>query len=92
MEVPVIRMCDRDMHASYQGRYGVGGDVYATGGATEWGEGGGAIFLALRGGDLGVVEAGAEVRGGVGVPGIGLTDRLSGSDGVWYKRRPGPVG
>jgi len=50
------------------------------------------IFLALRGGDLGVVEAGGGVRGGFGVPGIGLTDRLSGSDGVWYKRRPGPVG
>jgi hypothetical protein len=35
MEIPVIRMCDGDMYASYQGRYGVGGDVYATGGATE---------------------------------------------------------
>jgi hypothetical protein len=32
MEVPVIRMCDRDIHASYEGWYGVGGGVYATGG------------------------------------------------------------
>jgi hypothetical protein len=40
----------------------------------------------------GLVEAGGEARGGVGVPGIGLTDRLSGSDRVWHKGRPGPVG
>ena len=92
MEVPVIRMCDRDMHASYQGRYGVGGDVYATGGATEWGEGGGAIFLALRGGDLGVVEAGGEEGEAGRVRIMSLTDRLSGSDRVWHKGRPGPVG
>jgi hypothetical protein len=39
-----------------------------------------------------VVEAGGEVWGGVGVPGMGLTDRLSGSDRVWHKGRPGPVG
>ena len=46
----------------------------------------------VEGGDLGVVEAGGEARGGVGVPGMGLTDRLSGSDRVWHKGRPGPVG
>ena len=44
-----------------------------------------------RGGDVGVVEAGGEVRGGVRVRNIGLTDRLSASDRVCYKGRPGPV-
>ena len=44
-----------------------------------------------RGGDLGVVEAGGEVRGGVRVRNIVLTDRLSASDRVCYKGRPGPV-
>ena len=44
-----------------------------------------------RGGDVGVVEAGGEVRGGVRVRNIGLTDRLSASDRVCYRRRPGPV-
>jgi len=34
MEIPGIRMCDGDMHASYEGRYGVGGDVYATEGVS----------------------------------------------------------
>ena len=92
MEIPGIRMCDGDMHASYEGRYGVGGGVYATGGATQWGGGGGDKLLVGGGGDLGVVEAGGEARGGVGVPGIGLTDRLRGSDRVWHKGRPGPVG
>ena len=40
---------------------------------------------------MGVVEAGGEVRGGVRVRNIGLTDRLSGCDRVCYKGRPGPV-
>ena len=40
---------------------------------------------------MGVVEAGGEVRGGVRVRNIGLTDRLSASDRVCYKGRPGPV-
>ena len=71
---------------------GKGGDVYQTGGATEWGGGAGVIFCIDGGGNLGVVEAGGEVGGGVGVPGMGLTDRLSGSDRVWHKGRPGPVG
>jgi len=44
-----------------------------------------------EGEDLGVFEAGGEARGGTWVPGMGLTDRLSGSDRVWYKGRPGPV-
>jgi hypothetical protein len=30
MEIPGIRMCDGDMYTSYEGQYGVGGDVYAT--------------------------------------------------------------
>ena len=38
-----------------------------------------------------MVEAGGEMRGGVRVRNIGLTDRLSGSDRVCYKGRPGPV-
>ena len=38
-----------------------------------------------------MVEAGGEVRGGVRVRNIGLTDRLSGCDRVCYKGRPGPV-
>ena len=41
MEIPVIRMCDGDMYPSYEGWYGVGGDVHATGGAPERGGGGG---------------------------------------------------
>ena len=58
---------------------------------------GGASFCGAdevtfwRGGDEGVVEAGGEVRGGVRVRNIGLTDRLSGCDRVCYKGRPGPV-
>ena len=44
-----------------------------------------------RGGHVGVVEAKREVRGGVRVRNIGLTDGLSGSDRVCYKGRPGPV-
>jgi len=32
MKIPVIRMCDGDMYPSYEGWYGVGGDVHATGG------------------------------------------------------------
>ncbi len=31
MEIPVIRVCDGDMYPSYEGWYGVGGDVHATG-------------------------------------------------------------
>jgi hypothetical protein len=92
MAIPGIRMCDGDVHASYEGQHGVGGDVYGTGGSTQWGGGGGEKLLVCGGGDVGVVEAGGEVRGGVGVPSIGLTDRLSGSDRVWHKGRPGPVG
>ena len=42
-----------------------------------------------RGGHVGVVEAKREVRGGVRVRNIGLTDRLSGSDRVCYNGRPG---
>ena len=38
-----------------------------------------------------MVEAGGEVRGGVRVRNIGLTDRLSGSDRVCYRGRPGRV-
>ena len=57
MEIPGIRMCDGDMYASYEGWYGVGDDVYATGGATQWGGGGGDKLLVCGGGDLGVVEA-----------------------------------
>ena len=38
-----------------------------------------------------MVEAGGEVRGGVRMRNIGLTDRLSGCDRVCYKGRPGPV-
>ena len=45
-----------------------------------------------RGGDAGVVEAGGEVREAGRVRIVGLTDRLSGSDRVWHKGRPGPVG
>ena len=70
---------------------GKGGDVYQTGGATEWGGGAGVIFCIDGGRNLGVVEAGGEVRGGVRVRNIGLTDRLSASDRVCYRRRPGPV-
>ena len=49
------------------------------------------IFCTFGGRNLGVVEAGGEVRGGVRVRNIGLTDRLSASDRVCYKGRPGPV-
>ena len=45
-----------------------------------------------REGDAGVVEAGGEVREGGRARIVGLTDRLSGSDRVWHKGRPGPVG
>ena len=45
MEIPVIGMCDGAMYASYEGWYGEGGDVYVTGGATEWGGGGGVTFV-----------------------------------------------
>ena len=45
-----------------------------------------------RGGDAGVVEAGGEVRDAGRVRIVGLTDRLSGSDRVWHKGRPGPFG
>ena len=45
-----------------------------------------------RGGDAGVVEAGGEVGEAGRDRIVGRTDRLSGSDGVWHKRRPGPVG
>ena len=45
-----------------------------------------------RGGDAGVVEAGGELREAGRVRIVGLTDRLSGSDRVWHKGRPGPVG
>ena len=44
-----------------------------------------------RGGDVGVVEAGGEVPGASRVRIVGLTDRLSGSDRVCYKGRPGLV-
>ena len=47
MEIPGIRMCDGDVYASYEGRYGVGGDVCATGGATEGAGGGGLIFVVF---------------------------------------------
>ena len=68
-------MRDGDMCASYDGWYGVGGDVYATGGEPEW-EGGGSVrFLVFGGWNLGVVVAAGEVRGGFRVPSIGLTDR-----------------
>ena len=50
------------------------------------------MIICIYGGrNLGVVEAGGEVRGGVRVRNIGLTDRLSASDRVCYKGRPGPV-
>ena len=74
-----------------RGGMGKGGNVYQTGGATEWGGGGGVIICIYGGRNLGVVEAGGEVRGGVRVRNIGLTDRLSASDRVCYKGRPGPV-
>ena len=45
-------------------------------------------FLCFRGG---VVAAGGEVRGGVRVRNIGCWDRVSGSDRVCYKERPGLV-
>ena len=32
MEISVIRMCHGDMYPSYEGWYGIGGDVHATGG------------------------------------------------------------
>ena len=38
MEIPVIRMCDGDMYPSYEGWYGVGGDVHATGEEHQSGE------------------------------------------------------
>ena len=40
---------------------------------------------------MGVIEAGGEVPGATRVRIVGLTDRLSGSDSVCYKGRPGPV-
>ena len=47
-----------------------------------------SYFVLLERRNLGVVE---EVRGGVRVRNISLTDRLSASDRVCYRRRPGPV-
>jgi len=49
------------------------------------------FVVVFWGGGLGVVGAGGEVRGAGKVPSTGRTDRLSGSDGVCYKGRPGPV-
>ena len=38
MEIPVIRMCDGDIYASYEGRYGVGGDIYVAVAFLSWKE------------------------------------------------------
>ena len=62
-----MRVRGRDLYASYEGSYGVGGDVCATGGAPSWGGGGGQIFVVFWGGNPGAVGAGGEVRGGVRV-------------------------
>ena len=67
MDDPVMRVRGRDLYASYEGSYGVGGDVCATGGAPLLGGGGGQIFVVFGGGNPGVVGAGGEVRGGVRV-------------------------
>ena len=48
MDVPVIRVRGRDVYASYEGSYGVGGDVYAKEGATEW-AGGVELFTSELG-------------------------------------------
>ena len=82
MEIPVIRMHDGDMHPSYEGWHGIEGDVYTTGGAIEGGGGGIAILLVFGGGNLRVVEAGGEVRGGGKVPRINLRDFMR----DWRKR------
>ena len=55
-----MRVRGRDVYASYEGSYGVGGDVCATGGAPSWGGGGGQIFVVFWGGNPGAVGAGGE--------------------------------
>jgi hypothetical protein len=67
------------------------GGTYTRPEEQQWGGGGSVIFCIDGERNLGVVEAGGEVRGGVRVRNIGLTDRLSASDRVCYKGRPGPV-
>ena len=67
MDIRVIRVHVWDVYASYEGSYGVGDDVCATGGAPLLGGGGGQIFVVFGGGNPGVVGAGGEVRGGVRV-------------------------
>ena len=51
MDVPVIRVRGRDLYASYEGSYGVGGDVYAKEGATEWA---GGVVVKLFTSELGI--------------------------------------
>ena len=95
MEIPVIGMCDGAMYASYEGWYGEGGERIPDRRSNRVGRRRRRKereYLCIFGGrNLGVVEAGGEVRGGVRVRNIGLTDRLSASDRVCYKGRPGPV-
>ena len=91
MEIPVIGMCDGAMYASYEGWYGEGGERIPDRRSNRVGRRRRSDILYYGGRNLGVVEAGGEVRGGVRVRNIGLTDRLSASDRVCYRRRPGPV-
>ena len=62
-----MRVRGRDLYASYEGSYGVGDDVCATGGAPSWEEEGVRYLLFYGGGNPGAVGAGGEVRGGVRV-------------------------
>ena len=51
MDDPVMRVRGRDLYASYEGSYGVGGDVYAKEGATEWA---GGVVVKLFTSELGI--------------------------------------